>query len=468
MKTNTKLLTAFPLFVFVLFSATISADENITRVWSQPNSANLPSANAHISVDGRFVAFHSAASDLVADDTNNRQDIFVYDRESKLMERVSVHSNGTQANHYSQNPSISGDGRYVTFMSLAGNLVDNDENDQIDVFVHDRQNKTTSLVSVSLEGKSGNTRSIDPVISTNGRYIAFASEANNLIEDDTNESSDVFVRDLKDNKTELVSLTSRNQQANHSCFSPSISSDGRFVVFHSPARNLVPVDNKRSDENEWNFSDVFIRDRELGKTEIISLSILGQPGNHPSHSGSVSADGRFVAFASMASDLVENYPDDALEITGKGRTARRIDIFVRDRETKSTTLASIGVDGSHANHQSQAPKISSNGRYVTFQSAASNLTEHRVPGSLINIYRRDLQENKTTLVTDYYGPEESNIMAAHSAVSNDGSFVVFDTNYGHSGAELARESDVYVWNANSGTLELVSYGVTSQEAAPTE
>ena len=457
MKTNIKSLIAFPLFVFVLLSATISANENTTRVWSQPNPANLPSANAHISVDGRFVAFHSAASNLVADDTNNRQDIFVYDRETKLMERVSVHSNGSQANHYSLNPSISGDGRYVTFMSSAENLVDNDDNDQVDIFVHDRQENTTTLVSVSIEGKSGNTRSLHPVISTNGRYVSFESAANNLVEDDINESSDVFVRDLNENKTELVSLTSRNQQANHSSHNPSISSDGRFVVFHSPARNLVPVDNKRSDENEWNFSDVFIRDRELGKTEIISLSILGQPGNHPSHSGSVSADGRYVAFASMASDLVENYPDDALEITGKGRTARRIDIFVRDRETNTTTLASIGIDGAHSNHQSQAPKISSNGRYVTFQSAASNLTKSRVPGSLINIYRRDLQENKTILVTDYYGPKETNIMAAHSAVSNDGSFVVFDTNYGHSGAELARESDVYVWDANNETLELVSF-----------
>ncbi len=457
MKTNIKSLIAFPLFVFVLLSATISANESTTRVWSQPNPANLPSANAHISVDGRFVAFHSAASNLVADDTNNRQDIFVYDRETKLMERVSVHSNGSQANHYSLNPSISGDGRYVTFMSSAENLVDNDDNDQVDIFIHDRQDKTTTLVSVSVEGKSGNTRSLHPVISTNGRYVSFESASNNLVEDDINESSDVFVRDLKENKTELVSLTSRNQQANHSSHNPSISSDGRFVVFHSPARNLVPIDNKRSDENEWNFSDVFIRDRELGKTEIISLSILGQPGNHPSHSGSVSADGRYVAFASMASDLVENYPDTALEITGKGRTARRIDIFVRDRETKTTTLASIGMDGTHSNHQSQAPKISSNGRYVTFQSAASNLTESRVPGSLINIYRRDLQENKTILVTDYYGPKETNIMAAHSAVSNDGSFVVFDTNYGHSGAELARESDVYVWDANNETLELVSF-----------
>ncbi|MFK7795626.1 MAG: TolB family protein [Gammaproteobacteria bacterium] len=457
MKKLQYILTISSLFIFALFITSISASEESALTWLQPTPADYASANAHISVNGRFVAFHSAATNLVPNDTNNRQDIFVYDRESKIMERVSIHSDGSEANHYSLNPSISRNGRYVTFMSSAENLVDNDANGQIDIFVRDRQEKTTSLVSVSIEGNSGNTRSLHPVISANGRYIAFESAAKNLIKDDINESSDVFVRDLVEKTTELISLTSRDQQANHSSHNPSISSDGRYVVFHSPARNLVPVDNKRSDENEWNFSDVFIRDRELGKTEIISLNTLGQPGNHPSHSGSVSTDGRFVAFASMSSDLVENYPDTALEITGKGRTARRIDIFVRDRKNKTTQLASIGKEGAPGNHQSQSPKISSNGRYVTFQSAASNLTEFRVPGSLINIYRRDLQEGKTMLVTNYYGPKEGNIMAAHSAVSEDGSFVVFDTNYGHSGAELARESDVYVWNASNGKLELVSF-----------
>ncbi len=450
-------LTTISSFVFMLVNAPIYANDESSRIWSQPNPADLASANAHISTNGRFITFHSAATNLVPNDTNNRQDIFVYDRESKTMERVSVHTNGDQANHYSLNPSISGDGRFVAFMSSAENLVDNDTNSQIDIFVRDRQENTTKLVSVSIEGTSGNTRSLHPVISTNGRFVSFESAAKNLVEDDINESSDVFVRDLVEEKTELVSLTSRSQQANHSSHNPSISSDGRFVVFHSPARNLVPIDNKRSDENEWNFSDVFIRDRELGKTEIISLSIVGQPGNHPSHSASVSEDGRYVAFASMASDLVENFPDTALEITGKGRTARRIDIFVRDRKSQTTQLVSVGHNGEPGNHQSQAPKISSNGRYITFQSAASNLTESRVPGSLINIYRRDIQEKVTTLVTNYYGPKEANIMAAHSSVSEDGSYVVFDTNYGHSGAELARESDVYIWDASSGEMELVSF-----------
>ena len=448
------------IIVGLLFTNSVYAKNNNSQLTDELIAANFASANAAISSDGRFVAFHSAATNLVAGDTNKHQDIFVYDRETKHMERISIGLDGKQADNYSHQPSISADGRFVAFMSLAGNLVSNDTNNQLDIFVRDRVKQTTSLVSVSTESTSGNTKSINPVISTNGRFIAFESYANNLIEDDSNASSDIFIRDLVLEKTEVVSLSTRGQQANHGSYQPAISADGRFVVFHSPARNLVPIDNKRSDENEWNFSDVFLRDRELGTTEIISTNIYGKPGNHPSNFASVSADGRYVAFNSRASDLVENYPDTPLEIIGKGRTAPRLDIYVRDRMENKTKLVSIALDGSPGNHQSQAPKISSDGRYVTFQSAASNLTESRMPGTTINIYRRDIQEDKTMLVTDFNGPMETNVMSAHSAVTQDGNYVVFDTNYGHRGAQLARESDVYVWNAKDGNMELISFANT--------
>ena len=121
-------LTTMFSFIFISINAPIYASDESVRIWSQPNPANQPSANAHISANGRFIAFHSAATNLVSNDTNNRQDIFVYDRVFKVMERVSVHTDDSQADHYSLNPSISGDGRYVAFMSSAENLVDNDAN----------------------------------------------------------------------------------------------------------------------------------------------------------------------------------------------------------------------------------------------------------------------------------------------------------------------------------------------------
>ncbi len=449
-------LSQIAVIALLLSVSTLTYPEENNNAKRTP--ADRASANAVITADGRFVAFHSAASNLVPNDNNNQQDIFVYDREMQIMERVSVASDGTEANNYSQYASISGDGRYVTFLSLATNLVENkDENYQPDVFVHDRETKTTKLVSKSLDGNTGNTKSLNPSISKDGGHIVFESFAYNLIEDDKNENADIFVYTVEDEKIELVSITSDGKQANHGSSTPAISADGRFVVYHSSARNLVPEDNKRSDDSEWNFSDVFLRDRKLNKTEIISVNLESMPGNHPSFHASISGDGRYIAFTSMATDLVKDYPQTSIYVGGKGRVARRVDIYVRDRETNVTRLVSATADGTPGNHQSQAPKISTDGRYVSFQSAASNFVENTMPGVTINIYRRDLKEYKMDVITKFNGPREANVMAAHSSVSENGDMVVFDTNYGHKGAQLARKSDVYLWNAGTGELELISF-----------
>ncbi len=453
---NLIVLIAICALQFSSTEISYAADDNEEK--QMRTSANLASANAVLSADGRYVAFHSSANNLVPNDKNNQQDIFIYDRKTKIMERVSISTEGIEANHYSQNANISGDGRYVTFMSLANNLVGNeDENFQLDVFVHDRVNKTTKLVSKSVEGDAGNTKSLNPAISKDGSYIVFESYSNNLIENDINENADIFVYSIENETIELVSITFENKQANHGSSAPSISADGRFVVFHSSARNLVPGDNKRSDDSEWNFSDVYLRDRKLKKTEIISVNLDSKPGNHPSFHGSISGDGLYVAFTSMATDLVEDYPQTSIYVGGKGRVARRVDIYVRDRETNTTRLVSATVNGKPGNHQSQAPKISTDGRYVSFQSAATNLVASAMPGVTINIFRRDLQEYKMDVVTKFSGPKEANVMAAHSAVSGDGSVVVFDTNYGHKGAQLARKSDVYLWHAETREVELISF-----------
>jgi len=443
----------------LLFTATFSLfAESEMDVKEKRIPADRASANAVITADGRYVAFHSAASNLVPNDNNNQQDIFVYDREMQILQRVSVATDGTEANHYSQNASISGDGRYVTFLSLASNLVENkDDNYQVDVFVHDRLNKTTKLVSKSLEGNTGNTKSLNPVISKEGGHIVFESFSNNLIANDENGNADIFLYTIENEKIELVSITSDDKQANHGSSAPSISADGKYVVYHSSARNLVPEDNKRSDDSEWNFSDVFLRDRKLNKTELISVNLESQPGNHPSFHASISGDGKCVVFTSMATDLVKDYPQTSIYVGGKGRVARRVDIYVRDRVSNTTRIVSTAPDGTPGNHQSQAPKISTDGRYVSFQSAATNLVDDMMPGTVINIFRKDLVENKMDVVTKFSGPTEANVMAAHSSVSGSGEVIVFDTNYGHKGAQLARKSDVYLWNAETGELELISF-----------
>ena len=173
-------------------------------------SGNLPSANASTSADGRFIAFHSAASNLIPGDTNNKQDIFVFDRKMKTMQRISVASDGEQANDYSLRPSISGDGRFVAFMSYAKNLVEHDHNHQLDVYIHDRQEKTTELVSVSTDGKAGNTKSMNPVISSDGRFVAFESFANNLIDEDINENLSAIAQQYNMGTDQIRELYEQN------------------------------------------------------------------------------------------------------------------------------------------------------------------------------------------------------------------------------------------------------------------
>jgi WD40-like Beta Propeller Repeat len=201
-----------------------------------------------ISSDGRFVAFVSYASNLVSGDTNGWSDVFVRDRIAGTTERVSVDSGGVQGNSSSSSASISASGRYVAFDSLATNLIAGDSNGVTDVFVHDRQLGTTERVSVDAGGMQGNNVSYEPSISADGRCVAFSSFASNLVSGDTNGWADIFVRDRLASVTERMSVDSGGTQANNSCFEPSISPDGRHVAFSALASNLVPGDTNGNDD----------------------------------------------------------------------------------------------------------------------------------------------------------------------------------------------------------------------------
>jgi Tol biopolymer transport system component len=289
------------------------------------------STSPSISADGRYVAFASHASNLVSLDTNGSSDVFVHDRQSGTTERVSVGPAGAQANDGTFGPvSISADGRYVAFASVATNLVSGDWNDTEDVFVHDRQSGTTECVSVSTGGVQGNSPTYSALISADGRHVAFASYASNLVGGDTNETPDVFVRDRESATTERVSVDSAGgeAQANSLCFLLSITPDGRYVVFSSNASNLVSGDTNGR-------LDVFVRDRESGTTERVSVGAGGAQGNDQSQFASISADGRSVVFTSAADNLVS------------GDTNSDMDVFVRERCALSTS-ASFSGDGVNA------------------------------------------------------------------------------------------------------------------------
>jgi Tol biopolymer transport system component len=315
------------------------------------------STGPSISGNGRFVAFHSTATNLVPGDSSDFGDVFVHDLRTGTTTRVSVDPSGGEADGDSSDPSISGNGRVIAFESDATNLVPGDTEGRLDVFVHDRKTGTTTRVSVDSLGAEADGESSDPSISTSGRFVVFGSRATNLVPGDTNDADDVFVHDLRTGATTRVSVGSAGQQADDGSRSPSISGNGRFVAFRSSATNLVPGDTNGVD-------DVFVHDLRTGTTTRVSVDSSGAQADEDSVDPSISANGRFVAFSSIASDLVP------------GDTNGEDDLFVHDGRTGTTTRASVDSTGGQADSGSFDPSISGNGRSVAFRSSATNL----VPG----------------------------------------------------------------------------------------
>jgi Tol biopolymer transport system component len=333
--------------------------------------ANESSFVQDISDDGRFVAFTSFASDLVPGDTNGATnpfagiDVFVRDRLARATERVSVSSTGAQAGTSTLSATMSADGRLVAFDTSARNLVPGDTNGRLDVFVRDRVSGTTERLSVSSAGAQGNGDSVHGAISPDGRFVAFASTASNLVAADDNGQLNAFLHDRLTGATELVSVPASGGGANGASDGPSVSAGGRFVAFASEASNLVPGDTNTT-------ADVFVRDRRTGTTERVSVATGGAqavgsrlvPGGSFTTLHALSGDGRFVTFSSAAPNLVA------------GDTNRVADIFVHDRATGVTRRVSVSSAGAQADDLSQLPAVSPDGRFVGFNSLAFNL----VPG----------------------------------------------------------------------------------------
>ena len=250
-----------------------------------------------LSADGRFVAFTSSATNLVPEDTNEWDDVFVRDQQSGQITRVSVASNGAQADDESYDPALSADGRFVAFVSYATNLVLEDTNEWDDVFVRDQQSGQITRVSVASNGAQADGGSYAPTFSADGRFVAFASGATTLVPEDTNERDDVFVHDRQSGQTTRVSVDADEREVDGSSSAPALSADGRVVAFESYATTLVPGDTNET-------SDVFVRDRQSGQITRVSVDSNGAQADDSSFHPALSADGRFVAFRSFATNLV--------------------------------------------------------------------------------------------------------------------------------------------------------------------
>lgn len=280
-----------------------------------PVTARLQPA---VSGDGRFVAFHSKSTFQGAypasvrppdDDNNVTFDVFVFDISSDPrppLERVSRDSSGDEGRGDSASATLSDDGSAVAFHSYADDLVADDLNGSEDVFVRFRDAGVTLMASRTPSGTPGNGDSLRPFVSGDGNFVAFRSQASDLVAGDTNGHWDIFVRDLTTDTTERISVASDGTQADHDSFEPGLSDDGRFVVFRSMAANLVPGDaNARA--------DVFVHDRDTGATARVSKPVTGESDGH-SYSPVISGDGAWIAFESDATNLVAEDTNDARDI----------------------------------------------------------------------------------------------------------------------------------------------------------
>ena len=394
--------------LFLGFSS-VHADIELVTVSSSGVQANASSsAPVSLSADGNFVAFQSFASNLVAGDTNGTFDIFVHDRGTGTTERVNLSSSGVQANNQSANPSISADGRFVAFQSYASNLVADDTNGTVDVFVHDRNTGVTERVSLTSNGAQGNHQSASPSISADGRIVAFYSNASNLVAGDSNNSTDIFIHDRQSGVTEIVSVSSTGALAEDSSAAPSLSADGRFIAFISFATNLV-----ENDVNE--LGDIFVHDRSTGTTELVSVSSTGEQANGDHGYFMISANGRFVVFSTEAGNLVNSNPTQGH------------DVLVHDRSTKITELITKplnGVGGYRSDPTSERPAISADGRFVVFHSNADYLVEND-NNQERDVFLHDRNTGATKIITLSANGVQANRLSSTPAISADGHFAGF-------------------------------------------
>ncbi len=369
---------------------------------------NQGSGYPSISADGRYVAFESGASTLVPGDGNNRSDIFVYDRQTGTIVLASVSSAEAAGNDGSWRPSLSADGHYVAFVSYATNLVGSDTNGVGDIFVRDLVGGTTQRVSVATNGTQADAASDYPSISADGHFVAFQSDATTLVVGDTNAKTDIFLRDVTDAITQRVSVATGGTQATNGSALPSISGDGRYVAFQSNATNLIVGDTNACE-------DIFMRDRTGATTRRVSVADDGSQADGPSLVCSVSADGTHVAFESYATNLVT----PAGVVNGR-------DVYVRDIGGPTTVRASAAAGGAQPNDTSRHPSISGDGGRVAFYSYASNLVAGDTNG-MPDVFLRDLATTTISRASVAANGTQADGDSNYSSISADGRYLAFES-----------------------------------------
>lgn len=374
-----------------------------------------------VSADGKVAAFFSNAVDLVDNDTNSQQDVFIHAFEDGEFSagttlRVSVPTVASEADGPSFSATIASSGPVVVFASTATNLVLADTNGNVDIFVSDPIGQTVRIVSSNSQGTQGNGDSHNPVCSADGRFVAFESYADNFVDsdgdgsfdNDTNGSLDIFVHDVVSDVTSRVSIASDGSEADSDCSSPSISADGRFIAFQSIATTLDPA-------ADGSFYQIFVHDRLTKTTTCVSVpdGATGTVGNSSSFNPAISANGQVVAFQSLATNL------DPVA------TAGFMQVFVRNHAANATSCVSV-ANGTEANADSFDPSVSADGMLVAFSSFGSNLDPVATSGNS-QVYVRNRQGAGSTACVSVAGGIEADSGSLTPFISSDGRYVSFDS-----------------------------------------
>lgn len=385
----------------------------LVSVTTAGRPAAQTSSQPAISADGRFVAFTSKAPNLVAGDTNRKTDVFVRDLLLGVTERVSVASDGTQGNDNSNEPAISGNGRFVVFTSEATNLVPESQNRDdwyrgpgIYVYIHDRQTHATELVSISTNGVPADERAWLGDVSYDGRYVIFSSHCEHLVQPDYNGNRrDVFYHDRVTGLTRMIDLLPNGHNPWEGGSFSIISADGNRIVYRSLDGGLVAGDTNQD-------FDIFVYDVAAGTTRRVSVTSSGGQGNDMANRPTISADGLLAAF-------------DTTSTLVTGDNNNRSDVFVHDLNTGATTRVSVSTGGAQGNSHSTQASLSGDGRYVVFTSTATNLVTGDTNGQS-DIFLHDRQTGVTSRVSLTTGGGQATGGASTAPrLSADGHSVVF-------------------------------------------
>jgi hypothetical protein len=385
----------------------------LVSVSTSGGDSNATNTRANVSGDGTYVVWTSQATDLVAGVTDGLWNIFEQDVATGATKLVSVSDTGGEPNGNSNFPDVDTTGQYVVYSSNASNIVPGVTGTELNVYEYDTATGTTSLVSEAVSGGPGHGSSTRPTVSTGGTYVGFQSSARNLVSNDTSTGNQIYVRDMATNTTVLASVSDSGVPANGPCERPVLSADGQHIAFVSTATNLVSVNTEGK-------RNVFERAVGTDTTYLVSMGMDGTAANGYSSREAISSDGEYVAFDSVASNLV---PDDTNDV---------MDVFRMDVLTDTMVRVSVDYQGDQLIGTSDRPSISGDGSIVAFASNDRNVTDVKV--TTRNVYARNISTGTNYLVSSAMGGgpggcssvvSAKGCLATRPAVSDDGNEVIF-------------------------------------------